>query len=254
MPEIPVGSYLFPDGVTRPVFRDENNGWQYVLDGYGRRGVYSMWLFSEAEWQTCAEADKMLQFLLHGGGVNTRKLRLFACACCRRILRFQTDDGSRAAVEAAEEYADGLISIQELSTRTAGDARWVATMMEVGQKKVAVMAALHLAGWEASLQPPEAQAAANTTAFAKQAELFRDVFGNPFRPTRIDRAVLAWQGGMVPELAQAIYDDRAFDRLSILADALEQAGCHEADILAHCRGPGPHARGCWVVDLVLGKE
>jgi hypothetical protein len=55
-------------------------------------------------------------------------------------------------------------------------------------------------------------------------------------------------------LAQAIYDDRAFDRLPILADALEEAGCDTADILAHCRGPGPHVRGCWVVDLILGKQ
>ena len=102
MPEIPVGTYLFPDRVTRPVFQDEIIGWQFVLDEYGRR-VYGMWLFTEAEWQACTEPDKMLQFLLHRGGANPRKLKLFACACCRRILRFQTDPVSRAAVEAAEE-------------------------------------------------------------------------------------------------------------------------------------------------------
>src|SRR5215831_12645283 len=79
MPEIPVGTYLFPDRVTRPVFQDENIGWQFVLDEYGRR-VYGMWLFTEAEWQACTEPDKMLQFLLHRGGANPRKLKLFACA------------------------------------------------------------------------------------------------------------------------------------------------------------------------------
>jgi hypothetical protein len=58
----------------------------------------------------------------------------------------------------------------------------------------------------------------------------------------------------VKKLAAAIYDDTAFDRLPILADALEEAGCHDAEILAHCRGPGPHVRGCWVIDLLIGKE
>jgi hypothetical protein len=63
-----------------------------------------------------------------------------------------------------------------------------------------------------------------------------------------------WLTLTVRQLAQAIYDDRAFDRLPILADALEDAGCDNADILNHCRQPGEHVRGCWVVDLLLGKE
>jgi hypothetical protein len=65
---------------------------------------------------------------------------------------------------------------------------------------------------------------------------------------------LAFNDGLIGQLAQAISDDRAFDRLPILADALEDAGCDNADILDHCRMPGEHARGCWVVDLILGKE
>ena len=64
----------------------------------------------------------------------------------------------------------------------------------------------------------------------------------------------SWLTSTVIALAEGIYSDRAFDRLPILADALEDAGCDHADILAHCRGDGPHARGCWVVDLILGKE
>ncbi len=80
---------------------------------------------------------------------------------------------------------------------------------------------------------------------------FRDVTGNPFRPVAVDPA---WRTATAVGIAQAIYDDRAFDRLPILADALQDAGCENADILAHCRGDGPHVRGCWVVDLVLGKE
>lgn len=79
----------------------------------------------------------------------------------------------------------------------------------------------------------------------------RDIFGNPFRPTTLDQS---WLTSTVTALAHAIYQERAFDRLPILADALEDAGCTNQEILAHCRGPGPHARGCWAVDLLLKKE
>src|SRR5262249_8541137 len=82
-----------------------------------------------------------------------------------------------------------------------------------------------------------------------QAALLRDIFGNPFRPVAIDRTIHR-PDGTVALFAEAVYDDRTFDRLPILADALEEAGCTDAAILEHCRGPGPHVRGCWVVDLV----
>src|SRR5262249_39746048 len=85
-------------------------------------------------------------------------------------------------------------------------------------------------------------------------EIIRDIFGNPFRPSTLNPTVLTCNGGTVPKLAQAIYDGRTFDQLPILADALEEAGCINPDILAHCRQPGVHVRGCWVVDLLLGKE
>jgi hypothetical protein len=80
-----------------------------------------------------------------------------------------------------------------------------------------------------------------------------DIFGNPFRPVTIAPALLRWNDRTLVSLAQSIYDDRAFDRLPILADALTDAGCDDERILAHCRSEGPHVRGCWVVDLILGK-
>jgi hypothetical protein len=70
----------------------------------------------------------------------------------------------------------------------------------------------------------------------------------------MESPILAWRDSTIRKLAKSIYDDRAFDRLPLLADALEEAGCTDADILAHCRGDGPHVRGCWVVDLILGKS
>jgi hypothetical protein len=96
---------------------------------------------------------------------------------------------------------------------------------------------------------------------AYQCSLVRDIFGNPFRTTPIAPSWLTWRQRAIPKLAQAAYDERKLPggeldprRLALLADALEKADCTSADILGHLRGPGPHVRGCWVVDLILGKE
>jgi hypothetical protein len=86
---------------------------------------------------------------------------------------------------------------------------------------------------------------------AAQADLFRDIFGNPFRPPRPEPG---WRTRTVVALAESIYEGRAFDHLPILTDALEEAGCEAADLLSHCRQPGEHVRGCWVLDLLLAKE
>jgi hypothetical protein len=85
---------------------------------------------------------------------------------------------------------------------------------------------------------------------ARHVELFRDVIGNPFRPVAFSPS---WRTTDAVGLARSMYDARDFAAMPILADALEDAGCDSADVLAHCRGDGPHVRGCWVVDLVLGK-
>jgi hypothetical protein len=84
-----------------------------------------------------------------------------------------------------------------------------------------------------------------------QAQLFRDIFGNPFRPATFSPE---WRTDTVLALARQMYEARDFGAMPILADALQDAGCDNVDILAHCRGSGPHVRGCWIVDLVLGKE
>jgi hypothetical protein len=88
---------------------------------------------------------------------------------------------------------------------------------------------------------------------AQQCRLVRCLFGNPFRPVVPDPVWLRWNDGIIPRLAQGIYHERAFDRLPILADALEEAGCTNPEMLDHCRQPGTHARGCWVVDALLGR-
>src|SRR5262249_55061356 len=86
------------------------------------------------------------------------------------------------------------------------------------------------------------------------ADRFTDLIGNPLRPVVAAPPWIGGEAGALRKLPRAIYDDRAFDRLPILADALEDAGCTDRDMLDHCRGPGPHVRGCWVIDLILGKQ
>jgi hypothetical protein len=91
-------------------------------------------------------------------------------------------------------------------------------------------------------------------SLATQASLIREIFGNPLRGAAIQPSWLDWNGGAVVRIAQGIDAERAFDRLPVLADALEEAGCTDPAILSHCRGPGPHVRGCWVLDLLTGRE
>ena len=81
--------------------------------------------------------------------------------------------------------------------------------------------------------------------------IFRDIFGNPFRPITLNPS---WLTSTVVSLANGIYTERAFDRMPILADAFQDAGCDNEDILNHCRQPAEHVRGCWVIDLILGKQ
>ena len=87
------------------------------------------------------------------------------------------------------------------------------------------------------------------------AHLLHDLFGNPFRPATVpEPSVLAWGGGAARRLAGAVYQARRFGDLPVLADMLEEAGCTDADILGHLRGPGVHVPGCWAVDHLLGKS
>ena len=111
--------------------------------------------------------------------------------------------------------------------------------------------------WVADTEVEEANGYAVLAAFAaaqaRNCRLIRDIFGNPFRLAAIDPSLLSWEGGIVVKLAQGIYDDLAFDRLPVLADALEDAGCDDAHFLSHLRSDGPHVRGCWALDLCLDK-
>jgi hypothetical protein len=217
---------------------------------------------TEAEWLSGTHPRPLLRHLgLKGSG---RKLRLFAVACCRRAWAGIHEETCRRAVEVAERFADRQASNQErqelyravarLWNPRSIDYRYLACYAVGGRRFTYRMAtsSAEIATWVVTDRPgsqgPEALAEP-----AAQCRLLRDVFGNPFRPVAVAPACLSWNEGTVPKLAQAIYDERAFERLPVLADALEEAGCTDPDLLGHCRRPAEHVRGCWAVDLLLGK-
>jgi hypothetical protein len=228
--------------------------------------------------------------------VSERMLRLFSCACCRRVENFVKDDLVQRVLSVVESHVDGLASDDEL--RVAADAielawhkgydeaartmpadsvvsfstpipslhlieaaaytagrtpggfmtgRWIGLAMHVAmQCRIAVMYAASEFGKD---QRPVTQAVLGT-----HLNFLRDCLGNPFRTVSLNTAWLAWNDGIIPKLAQSIYEERTFERMPILADALEEAGCTNTEILNHCRHHAEHVRGCWVVNLILGKK
>jgi hypothetical protein len=183
-----------------------------------------------------------------------------------------TDTRSRRAVEVAELFADGQAGDDKLA---AAHSEACVAAAELGaavrrhpvfkrnmphKQHMAAQAAAHASAPQVTVRGSWAAARASFVhlaqsggEFGNQANLIRDIFGNPARPMAVGPAWLAWNYGTVPAIARRVYEERAFHDLPILADALEDAGCADEDLLAHCRGPGPHAHGCWVLDLLLGK-
>jgi hypothetical protein len=230
---------------------------------------------TEAEWLACDDPTPMLDFLR--GKASDRKIRLYATAWCRRGWAVLTNPASQRAVEASERFADDPATLGELeaaSGRAREQLRSAGPRALPRSKAAVAHLGLLAAVWVSSPGAWDAAEAARAwwgTARSRaqseeldarerreRAGLLRDLFGNPFRPVNLSRS---WLTPDVLPLAQAAYDNRTLpagtlepERLALLADALEEAGCDNADILGHLRGEGPHVRGCWAVDLVLGKE
>jgi hypothetical protein len=237
---------------------------------------------TEQEWLACDDPRLMLEFLK--GKASDRKLRLFTCACLRRVWHLLPDDLFRQVIAETEwttentdgtpedalpwwrrliidpafpilvgeeDVYDGVMSILVLAAHTHADgqvASWLAAHSEAEPV------------WRSHVAKLRTGSAREEEASA-QTSLLREVVGIPSRRICLDPIVLRWNDGIVLKLAQAAFDERLLpegtldaSRLAILADALEEAGCIDADILSHCRQPEPHVRGCWVVDLLLGKE
>ena len=229
------------------------------------------------EWDHCDDPQRMLGFVRASGRASDRKLRLFAVACCRQLwpLLPATDAGQQAVL-VSERYADGLATRQDLMAARRG-ARSCELMSAGLDAYAAAEATARVAAakarafaWHAPRPPGKERVPGDVIGPARwaeaeqaraQAALLRCAVGSPFRPVSVDPAWLAWRGGAIVQLAAAAYEDRQLPsgtldaaRRAVLADMLEEAGCCDADLLGHLRGPGPHARGCWAVDLLLGRD
>jgi hypothetical protein len=213
---------------------------------------------TEDEWLRCGDPLRMLRQLRADS--HSRKALLLTAACCFRVWD-HLPEHCRSWVRLLEDAAEGRANPQRLNDdwEDVEDTLGRLSFNEYpnhADGKYAALIEMLCVYWEANDVPPDPNPKARTYTTERKAyaALVRDVYGNPFRPASVDPTWLAWNEGTVPRIAQAIYDERAFERMPILADALEDAGCDNADILNHCRQPSVHVRGCWVVDLLLGKE
>jgi hypothetical protein len=211
------------------------------------------------------------------GLVSDRQKRLFVCACVRQAWGL-LEEPCQALIDIAERFADRQAGRSELER--AWSQGWVVVHLALGN--LANRAAVLAASTRPLLSRDEIRNACNLAcqgmvdeaawAYLRgllaveeyrdlepavrdaQEALFRDIVGNPFRQVRVKPAWLTWNDALVVRLAGEIYDERRWAEMPILGDALEDAGCVSADILEHCHGPGPHTRGCWVVDAILERK
>ena len=219
---------------------------------------------TEVEWMACAEIKTMLELfrntwkhsffefcksmgVLRQNRIE-RKFRLFACACMRHAWE-QLDEPTRRATEFAERYADAKT---KRSVMYAAGERQQIHASAAPTIKFAGDAALHSANEAANLLASNSfNDPRRSFVLQHLSTLLQDIIGNPFRPITLNSS---WLTNTVVALATGIYEEKAFDRMPILADALQDAGCDNEDILKHCRQPSEHVRGCFVVDLLLGKK
>ena len=220
-------------------------------------------MLDEAAWMSATSVTDLLNHLCYERKVQRtkggrRKFRLFGCACCRRVWDLIPPGPCRRAVEAAERYAEGHATKEEMREALGpavpflGEGPGPANRFAVHSAFRVAAAESVMAAW-AGTDASSALHGGWVPDDGAFCVLLRDVFGNPFRPEVLQRHWRTANAGAAVHLARAIYDEGTFDRLPFLADALEDAGCDSAALLDHCRGLAPHVRGCWVVDQLLGK-
>ncbi len=215
---------------------------------------------TEDRWQSCADPQAMLRHLLRCRA-SPRKLRLLSCACVRGAWRFLADESIRKVVEVSEQYAHGSRNARDVGAACMAAGR--TAVKEKGDQALAARLALATAetvpqGVLETFRSVRRRESGIDLAFwddqwRSYVGLLRDIFGDPFRRPAVDPAWLTGKNRVAARIALTIYRERRFAEVPVLADALEEAGCSDADILSHCRGPGPHVLGCWVLDLLLGK-
>jgi hypothetical protein len=192
---------------------------------------------NEPLWFACGNPEAMLDWLRHK--ISDRKLRWYSVACLRRLPPARFTEFHWHVVK---EVEDSIDEDWQLPTPEWGVGDALEAMLKIN--------AFYAAGGTARRTLGIGEAQRNKSEKA-QCGLLREIFGNPFRPATVDPD---WLTSTVVALARQMYEARDFSIMPILADALQDAGCDNDDILTHCRGDGPHVRGCWVVDLLLGKK
>jgi len=185
--------------------------------------------------------------------LSERKWALIACGMARRLLGLFSVPVYADAIDFAERNA-------ERSWATQQARKWIEALDAAADRGRTTIpgtdsrAAMQAHNEIVAVLYPKQHVRMTFHSTGDQrdaADLLREQLGNPFRQYTFDPA---WRTETVVALASGIEADRAFDRMPILADALEEAGCDERAMLDHLRGPGPHARGCWVLDLILNRE
>jgi hypothetical protein len=221
---------------------------------------------NEQEWETSTELTAMMASLGIRGGTSERKLRLFAAACCRCAWSLLIDERSRAAVEAAECYADGLLGEEEREAAfraacdASGDVRrgvWPETTLRFRRARDpdSVFRATCLAAFASGSRAGDIQMYLRSDNVdlpegKVRCQMLRCIFGPPVQSVALSASSLT---PTAVALACSIYEERDFACLPVLADALEDAGCTRWELLGHLRAPGRHSLGCWSLDTVLGK-
>jgi len=211
---------------------------------------------TEAEWLASTDPEAMLKILR--GKASDRKLRLLASACCRQAGHVFAHQALLNAIETAERYADGQARYGEMVQAAKAITFF---SYSAGETEAVVAGGIwHLAtmGIWWNFRPIRRTertilALLNVERYigSRLAPFLRDIFGNPFRPVSIDHS---WLTSSIVSLARQMYESRDFSPMPILADALQDTGCDNVQILDHCRGEGVHVRGCFVIDLILKKK
>lgn len=228
---------------------------------------------TEEEWlDEDAYVGEMLDWLKETDRAAPRKLRLYACVWGRLMWEAYGHKTHKRVVELAEDYADGLITSEELSAaveiaveyREAYETTEDQASVCPGRVAFATADAdAASAAWDAYYHGSDVYeylryAPIPDLPDGASVRMLREIVGNPFRPSTVDPAWLTYHDGAVAKLARSAYDERNLpygtldlERLAVLADALEEAGCADRAVLDHLRDKTDHYRGCWVVDLIL---
>jgi hypothetical protein len=207
---------------------------------------------TESEWLACRNDEVMLKWL--GKRFTRRKRRLLGCATARQVEHLIHNPVSHEIVELCERYADREVAKQVVEQAFQRLVWEPASYTEWNIRDLAMGIPTPSSSGDSNLNHfPEGRSVKQTQL--DWADAMRDLFGPlPFRKVPIAPVWLLANDGAVTTLARTIYDERRWSDMPILADALEEAGCANADLLNHCRAKQRHYRGCWVVDLILGKK